>query len=197
VSTLSRIWKLGRAVDPEEETLERLRRVVRQDPRSIQFAPLADLCRKRALLDEALSVCQLGVVHHPTYVTGILILARCYLDVGDRARALDAFKRVIELSPTNLAGHLGLSEVFEQEGMLAEARAHLMAAQKVGAGLADISERLERLERLLFSEMASLSDLAVLAPEVPSGGSVDPRILLRAKLSALEAYRIRCGQLRT
>jgi len=87
--------------------------------------------------------------------------------------------------------------VFEQEGMLAEARAHLMAAQKVGAGLADISERLERLERLLFSEMASLSDLAVLAPEVPSGGSVDPRILLRAKLSALEAYRIRCGQLRT
>ena len=61
---------------------EKYKNILQKNPRSKAFAPLADIYRKYAMMDEALKVIQVGMRHNPDYVPGHLALARCYYDQG-------------------------------------------------------------------------------------------------------------------
>ena len=56
--------------------------ILQKNPRSMAFAPLGDIYRKYAMMDEALEVLQRGIRYNPDYVPGHLALARCYYDQG-------------------------------------------------------------------------------------------------------------------
>lgn len=188
MSTFSKLLKLSKTADPDDDTLERLRRTIRQDPRSLQFVPLADLCRKRLLFDEAIAVCQQGLAHHPTYVSGFVALARAFQEVGDGSQAIDAYHRVVELAPDNLVGHLGLGELFEHNGQLELACDHFRAALKLGASGADLEKRVRRLEQHLHPERAPAPPgIIVEAAATGPTEQIDPSFS-REKIQALEAW---------
>ena len=52
-------------------------------PASRIFAPLADAYRKAGRLDEATTVAQQGLRHHPDYVAGRVVLARAHYEAGE------------------------------------------------------------------------------------------------------------------
>jgi tetratricopeptide (TPR) repeat protein len=191
LSAFSKILKLSKSGDSEDDALERLRKILRQDPRSLQFVALADLCRKRLLFDEAISVCLQGLSHHPGYVSGFVALARAYQEAGDISRAIDAYHRVVDLSPQNLVGHLGLGDLCEQAGRQEEARDHLVSALHLGASVPDLVARIQRLERSLMNPDGPPALERSFAAVVPAAPPDRTTRLLRDKISALEAYRAR------
>ena len=52
------------------ETIQRLEERLRENPKSLLFARLADLYLHQERIDEAIDLCLEGVQHHPSYVTG-------------------------------------------------------------------------------------------------------------------------------
>ncbi|MDZ7291098.1 MAG: tetratricopeptide repeat protein [candidate division KSB1 bacterium] len=85
--------------------LESLQILLQQNPDSLTFARVAEALMKKGRLDEAIQICEDGVRRHPYYVTGHMVLGKCYLKkkLGDQAEK--EFKRVLLLDPQYLAAH--------------------------------------------------------------------------------------------
>jgi len=72
------------------------------NPRSRVFAPLADLLRKSGRVQDALPLLERGLTEHPRYVSALVILGRCHLEIGNSRAAREAFRKVLQLDPDNL-----------------------------------------------------------------------------------------------
>ncbi len=59
-------------------------RVWKNNPDSILFVPLAEICRESGYLKQAEEICQSGLQHHPQSVSGRLTLARIYRELGEK-----------------------------------------------------------------------------------------------------------------
>jgi len=86
--------------DDVKDEIARYRELLRRDPRSRVFAPLAEAYRKEGRLDEALALAREGVTHHPAYAGGWLALARVRLDLGRVQEAAEDLERAVAASPT-------------------------------------------------------------------------------------------------
>lgn len=86
------------------------------NPHSRAFAPLADLYRKTGRVEEALEILAAGLAEHPTYVSALVIKARCHLALGQVPPGLAAFQRVLELDPDNLVAIKQLAELALADG---------------------------------------------------------------------------------
>jgi len=84
--------------DPHAE-IDRFRELLRRDPRSRVFAPLAEACRREGLLEEAVAVASAGVAQHPAYAGGRLALSRALLDLGRLREAEEELERAAAASP--------------------------------------------------------------------------------------------------
>lgn len=92
-----------------------------KDPKSYCFAPLADLYRKLGLLDEAISVAQRGVELHPSYVGGLVALAKAYFEKGMKSESRAVLERLVTITPENLMAQKLLAQSCLDIGDIASA----------------------------------------------------------------------------
>ena len=65
------------------------------------FARLASVYLEQGETATALRVCREGMKRYPRYVTGSLILAKCYEALGRRIEAALEYRRVLKVLPDN------------------------------------------------------------------------------------------------
>ncbi|MBI3121371.1 MAG: tetratricopeptide repeat protein, partial [candidate division NC10 bacterium] len=125
--------------------IERHAAKLEKDPQSRVFAQLADAYRKEGLLDEAIRICRDGLVAHPTYVSGRVVLGRALLEQGALEEAEGEFRRVLELAPDNLLALRLLGDTSAQQGRSGEARLHYERALRLNPLDRETQERLAAL----------------------------------------------------
>src|SRR6478609_1987702 len=101
--------------------IEKLERLVRENPKGRQFAILADAYRKDGQLQRSLEVLTAGLDHHPDYVSARVVLGRVQMALGDKPKAREAFARVIALDPESVIALKALADLAEEEGEASEA----------------------------------------------------------------------------
>ncbi|MBN2036112.1 MAG: tetratricopeptide repeat protein, partial [Chitinispirillaceae bacterium] len=90
---------------------------LQQNPDSLAFSRLADIHRKAGNISRAIALCTKGVEQHPAYVTGRIILGRCYLEQEDLDKAVDAFTTVCRIDRRNIVAIKMLADIFLRQGL--------------------------------------------------------------------------------
>ncbi len=96
-----------------------------KDPRSLCFAPLAEIYRKLGLLDDAINLAKQGCEIHTDYVGGYMALGRAYFEKGMKAESKKALEKVVMAMPENLLAHKLLSQICIESGEIAAAESSL------------------------------------------------------------------------
>lgn len=73
--------------------------ILRVNPSSIVFAPLAEILILHKCYQEAITVCKKGLEQNPELISGRIALARAYIGVGNYARAGEEAKYVLKNYP--------------------------------------------------------------------------------------------------
>jgi len=126
-----------------EDELHRLLERFENQPNGRIFAPLADCYRKQQRLDEAYKVCVDGLVRHPRYSTGFVVLGKIHLDRAEFEEARTAFETVLSIDPENLIALRELAEDARRRGdetRAEELREQISALDPSGDTLHELSE---------------------------------------------------------
>lgn len=99
----------------QEESIETLESQYQLEPDSFVFSRLADAYRKNGDTQKAIDVCASGLERHSNYVTGRIILGRCYLEQEDMASAVREFTRVCQLDRRNAIAVKMLADIFVRQ----------------------------------------------------------------------------------
>ena len=97
-------------------SLESLQVLLQQNPNSLTFGRVADALLKLGRVDEAIQLCEDGLRKHPSYVTGHMVLGRCYLKKKLFDQAEKEFKRVLLFDPRYLAAHKYYGDLMREIG---------------------------------------------------------------------------------
>jgi tetratricopeptide (TPR) repeat protein len=100
----------------ETSSLESLQVLLQQNPDSLTFAHVADVLLTSGRLEEATRICEEGIRRHPYYVTGHMVLGKCYLQKKQFDQAEKEFKRVLLFDPKHLAAHKNFGDLMRQMG---------------------------------------------------------------------------------
>jgi len=100
----------------EGSYLESLQVLLQQNPDSLTFAHVADVLLREGRLEEATRICEEGIRRHPYYVTGHMVLGKCYLQRSQFDQAEKEFKRVLLFDPKHLAAHKYFGDLMRQMG---------------------------------------------------------------------------------
>jgi len=103
----------NREQDPK---IEKYRKALEENPDSRYFAPLADALRKAGELEEATKTAEDGVKRNPRYESGILVLAKIYLDNEQYDDALEQFQAVTRINPENINAQKAIAEIYDKLG---------------------------------------------------------------------------------
>jgi len=117
---------------------------VATDPKSPFFARVAASYLDQGRTREALTLCVEGMKVFPRYVTGSLILGKCYEALGRNAEALLEYRRVVETFPDNAT-----AKALVERTMQTEAEAFQRFVETLEPTL------LPRKDTLTFSEFSS------------------------------------------
>jgi len=140
------------------------------DPASLVYAELAEALRRRGDVDQALRVALHGVARHPEHADGLDCLGRIYSDLGDLARAADAWGRAIALAPEHVGALKGMGFALYRRG---DARgAEEMLARAIAVSPRDEAARraLDTVRRAIGAGPPRAAD----APEAPAAGPAEP-----------------------
>ncbi|RMD98178.1 MAG: hypothetical protein D6814_08045, partial [Calditrichaeota bacterium] len=99
--------------DPQ---FERLKSRLQQNPDSLLFARVAENLLNRGQVEEAVRVCEEGIRKHPYYVTGHMVLGKCYLQKKLFDLAEKEFKRVLLFDPKYIAAHKFYGDLMREVG---------------------------------------------------------------------------------
>lgn len=99
--------------DPQFEALKSR---LQQNPDSLIFARVADGLLQKGQVEEAIRVCEEGIRKHPYYVTGHMVLGKCYLQKKLFDLAEKEFKRVILFDPKYIAAHKFYGDLMREVG---------------------------------------------------------------------------------
>lgn len=100
----------------QEMDMAFLEEQLRRNPDSILFARLAHIRLNDSRIDEAIKLCEHGLTKHPYYVTGHMILGRCYLAKKMYDQAEKEFKRVLHFDPKYLAAQKYYGDLMREIG---------------------------------------------------------------------------------
>lgn len=125
--------------------IEKLERLVRENPKGRQFAILADAYRKDGQFQRALDVLGPGLEVHPDYVSARVVLGRVLMAMGDNPKAKEAFTRVVELDPESVIALKALADLAEQQGEGTEALQRASQLLTVDPGNEEAQKQVERL----------------------------------------------------
>jgi len=101
-----------------------------QDPASLLFLRLGELLRQRGQLDAAHRVALNGLERHPHLADAHDLYARVLADKRDYERAFDEWDMALRIAPAHLGALKGLAFLYFKVGDVAQAVAHLEAAQR-------------------------------------------------------------------
>jgi tetratricopeptide (TPR) repeat protein len=96
--------------------LESLQVLLQQNPNSLTFGRVAEALMQQGRLDEAIQLCEEGIRRHPYYVTGHMVLGKCYLQKKLFDQAEKEFKRVLLFDPQYLAAHKHYGDLMREIG---------------------------------------------------------------------------------
>lgn len=113
---------------PRPADLQRWSREVARDPESLAFLPLADVYRRQGQQDAALRLCLRGLKRHPDHPGAHALLARIYLEMGDREKAFDEWGIVLRLDPSSFEANRGVGFFHLERGDSGKAREYLERA---------------------------------------------------------------------
>jgi hypothetical protein len=125
--------------------IEKLERLVRENPKGRQFAILADAYRKDGQFQRALEVLTPGLEVHPEYVSARVVLGRVLMAMGDSVKAREAFTQVVTLDPESVIALKALADLAEEQGDGTEALQRASQLLTVDPGNEEAQKQVERL----------------------------------------------------
>jgi len=93
-----------------------LEKHISKDKDSVLFARLADRRLENDEVEKAIQICEQGLQKHPYYITGHLVMAKCYLAASFKKEAKEELYRVLTFDPNNVVANKLLSVLLEEEG---------------------------------------------------------------------------------
>lgn len=160
------------------DVIEKYQELLRHNPYSQVFAPLADAYLERGLDLQAEELATQGTQRHPNFAAGFIVLGKIQLKMKKVKEAEASVLRAIELSPQNILAHQVLGDIYlEQKNPFEALKAYKMVlflnpySQKAKMAV----EKLEAASALEFEEetfaMARLSDLRQVQKTTWTSGS--------------------------
>jgi tetratricopeptide (TPR) repeat protein len=109
------------AAKTQTSAIQILEQKLKTNPQSRAFSRLADTYRLRGDVGQAVTLCLEGLAEHPNYVTGRLILGRCYAEQKNFQGAVEELKKVCVTDRRNHAALKMLADIFIKLGRSEEA----------------------------------------------------------------------------
>lgn len=151
----------------DDDAVARFEEVLRRDPYSQVFAPLAEAYRQSARLQEAERLALRGIQRHADFAGGWIVWGKILRDQDRHAEALEAFQKAVHRSPENLLALQLLGEAYLQ--------------------LKDGKEALRVFKRLLFLNPLSEKARRVIAKlETLTADEFGEEVFAMTKLRPLE-----------
>jgi tetratricopeptide (TPR) repeat protein len=102
--------------------------IVKQDPHSTAFVPLAEAYRQLGLLDDALETARMGTDMLPNFSPGFTTLGRVLAQMGRTDEAMSAFKKALDIDRQSQSALVGLARLYLVRSERAQARSVLNQA---------------------------------------------------------------------
>ncbi|MEX0692018.1 MAG: tetratricopeptide repeat protein [Gemmatimonadales bacterium] len=159
--------------------LEKLERRYDEDPAK-WFAQLAEAYRKYQRVEDAIVILNNHLADRPNYVSALIVLGRCHLDLKADPEAQVAFERVLAIDPENIIALKVMGEIAERAGNTDDARTWLTRLLEVdpsndeardalegmgGAAAADAEPETEAAPSVSFGDIAESFEPTALAEE--------------------------------
>ena len=103
-------------IENNDIKFDQLKSNLQQNPDSLIFARVAEALLLRGKADEAIRICEEGIRKHPYYVTGHMVLGKCYLQKKMFDLAEKEFKRVLLFEPKHSAAHKFTGDLMKEAG---------------------------------------------------------------------------------
>jgi tetratricopeptide (TPR) repeat protein len=120
--------------ESRQDAVALLERVVRQDPASPLYLPLAERLREQGRVDEAIRLCEERRARPGRVVADHVVLGRCYLAGGRLPEARAEFEAALALDRENVAALKALAGIESHEGKDAAAADLYRAVCRVDPG---------------------------------------------------------------
>jgi tetratricopeptide (TPR) repeat protein len=142
-----------------EKKIKYLETRLKDNPKSILFAHLADIYLEKKRATEAVKLCQQGVKYNSDYVTGQFILAKAYLANENNEKAEEILKKVISHDRQFVAAHKLLADLMMKMGWENRAAIHYKEILRIDPLENDVRKTLktiseEELESLHHEEIS-------------------------------------------
>ncbi len=111
--------------------LEYLESRLRDNPKSLLFARLADIYLEQGKIDDGMILCTEGVKYHPYYSTGYYVLAKAYVLKKEYEKAEGELKKVLSHDQQYLAAHKMLADIMVKTGWESTAAEHYSAVLEI------------------------------------------------------------------
>jgi tetratricopeptide (TPR) repeat protein len=140
---------------PASDEIQRFEEQYRRQAESLVFARLADAYRKAGEPERALPVLEDGLLRHPDYPSGHIVMARVLRDLGRVDEALHSFRRVLELDGANLVAIRELAGLADERGEVGEARHWYERLAQIDSADPEVRRRLAELEAAVTEPAAA------------------------------------------
>ena len=100
-----------------EMSKQTLEEKLKGKPKSLVFSRLADSYRKSGDVQQAITICSEGLKLHPDYITGRIILGRCFLEQENFNDTIKEFSKVCKQDRRNQIAIKMLADIFSKQGM--------------------------------------------------------------------------------
>lgn len=160
---------------------EALKSRLQQDPDSLLFARVAEGLLMRDQVDEAIRICEEGTRKHPYYVTGHMVLGKCYLKKKLFDLAEKEFKRVILFDPKYLAAHKYYGDLMREVGWDNTCEMSYRKILAIDPLDENVSKMLESFESMKPREQEVVTTDYVPETEKVVGAAARPAVQERAK----------------
>ncbi|MDR2592978.1 MAG: hypothetical protein LBC59_09305 [Chitinispirillales bacterium] len=172
----------------QSQAIRELEQKLAGNPKSRAFSRLADLYRESGDLKGAVELCRAGLNEHPDYVTGRLVLARCYKEQGNLAAAADESMKVCTADIRNPVALRMMADIYLASGRAAAAGslyAILSDMEPDNAELRVCAAKNKQRERGTAAEILGIKPVMIAPPpasraqtaaSAPDGGSLESQI---------------------
>ena len=143
--------------------IEQLQKKLDKDPDSKVFLLLAEEYRKSGMQEEAIAVCQEGLIKHPNYTSARVVLGRAYMELKKMLEAQAEFEEVISKIPDNLIANKFLGDLYFMQGNLNSALERYQVVIRLDPSNEEVASKIKNISEKLVQQIP----IAVPSEEAP------------------------------